>query len=138
MTTGKIKDQLIDFNRQYLKDLLAPLFKCVHKQIGLMPCSSATLATDSPSSFTLLNDEIARFELTNTPIKKGRNELLGSLRPTLQIVRDYRSAPPPYSACVARKRQPAGASLAISGSANNVISHSPIFHPNLKHPNGVF
>jgi len=61
MTTDKIKDQLIDFNRQfkknsghfksfevifdyisflssepYLKDLLSPLFSYVNKQIGLM------------------------------------------------------------------------------------------------------
>ena len=35
-------------------------------------------------SQTLLNDEIARFELRNTPITKGRNELLSLLRPTLR------------------------------------------------------
>ena len=39
-------------------------------------------------SQTLLNDEIARLELTKTPIKKGRNELLGLLRPVLRRVRD--------------------------------------------------
>jgi len=39
-------------------------------------------------SQTLLNDEIARFELRNTPITKGRNELLSLLRPTLRRERD--------------------------------------------------
>ena len=39
-------------------------------------------------SQTLLNDEIARFELRNIPITKGRNELLSLLRPTLRRGRD--------------------------------------------------
>ena len=35
-------------------------------------------------SRTLLNDKIAELELAKTPIKKGRNELLDSLRPVLR------------------------------------------------------
>ena len=33
---------------------------------------------------TLLNDKMAKLELTNTPITKGRNELLDSLRPLVR------------------------------------------------------
>ena len=39
-------------------------------------------------SQTLLNDKIATFELTKTPINKRRNELLDSLRPVLRRGRD--------------------------------------------------
>ena len=38
-----------------------------------------------------LNTKIARLELAKTPIKKGRNELLDSLRPVLRRGRDSKT-----------------------------------------------
>ena len=82
------RKEIIDGNNEAKRRVLTTLgsnWTLEQKKLGML---AFKWLLPIQKSQTLLNDEITRFELTNTPINKGRNELLSLLRPVLRRDRD--------------------------------------------------
>lgn len=78
------RKQIIDGDNETKRKVLTTLgsnWTLEQKKLGMLAFKWLLPIQDSQ---TLLNEKIARFELTKTPINKGRNELLSLLRPVLR------------------------------------------------------